>query len=276
MENVSKEESINWKIGLKIGLKTFVACFIGIMFIISSIFVLFPKMSLKINNALGFVKLKELNYQMIYDRSDKITDLYNVIVCEGELEKYSKELEYIDEMLKREDYDEFCSTMDKASLKSVSDKSMIPYSVNVNGYLMSRKVICMYNLSINGIDSYIYRQAGVGKLAEYSFSTYVDLVYEDDSLTDAQKREKLSFLMEMFDVSGIELSELVEKRIENINNNLKIEKNVEKQIALQYTLVRIYRSRYYIYEALGDESKKIENKTAYETAKTNLNNMINL
>ena len=179
-------------------------------------------------------------------------------------------------MIKREDYDEFCGTMDKASLKSVSDKSMLPYSVNVNGYLMSRKVICLYNLNTIGIDSYVYRQTVVGKLAEYSFSTYVDLVYGDESLTDAQKREKLRFLMEMFDVSGVELGELVEKRIENINNNLKIEKNAEKQIALQYTLTRIYRSRYYIYETLGDEAKKMENATAYETAKSKLNSMINL
>ena len=90
MENVSKEENISIKIGLKIGFKTLMWCFIGIMFIFSSIFVLFPKMSLKINNVLGLKKLKELNYQMIYNRTNNVADLYNLIIFEGELEDYSK------------------------------------------------------------------------------------------------------------------------------------------------------------------------------------------
>ena len=78
MENASKEEKISFKRGLKIGLKTLIACFVVIMFSLTFIFVLFPKFSLKINNSLGLTKLKELNYQMIYNRTDNISDLYNV------------------------------------------------------------------------------------------------------------------------------------------------------------------------------------------------------
>ena len=142
------------------------------------------------------------------------------------------------------DFEEFCKTMDKASLDAVIDKTMIPYSVNVNGYLMSRKVICLYNLKESGIDTYVYRQTGSGKLTEYSFSTYVDLIYNDKSFSDAQKREKLTLLMEMFDVSGIKLSDLVENRISHINEGLKLENDIEKEISLQYTLTRIYKSKY--------------------------------
>ena len=139
---------------------------------------------------------------MIYNRSDKITDLYNLILCEGELGNFSKELDCIDEIIARDDYNEFCNTMDKASLNSVKDKQMLPYSVNVNGYLMSRKVICLYNLNKEGIETYVYRQTSVGKISEYSFSTYVDLIYNDNSLTDAQKREKLAFLMNINEVKN--------------------------------------------------------------------------
>lgn len=279
METASKEENINWKNGLKIGLKTLVASFVVIMFSLTFVFVLFPKFSLKINNALGLDKVKELNYQMIYNRSEKITDLYNVILCEGELGKFSKELAYIDEMTARADYNEFCNTMDKASLKSVTDKQMIPYSVNVNGYLMSRKVICLYNLNTEGIETYIYRQTSVGKLNDYSYSTYVDLVYSDETLTDAQKREKLAFLMNINEVKNNELvsqAELLDLKIGYINDRLIASEDKEEQIALQYTLTRIYRSRYYVYEVLGSEDKKLENKTAYDLAKTKLNEMINL
>lgn len=274
MENVSKEENISIKKGLKIGLKTLIWCFVGIMFIFSSIFVLFPKMSLKINNVLGLKKLNELNYQMIYNRTDKITDLYNLIIFEGELEDYSKELGYIDEIIKRDDYEDFCKSMDKASLGAAKEKTMIPYSVNVNGYLMSRKVVCLYNLKEVGLDSYVYRQTANGKLAEYSFSTYVDLIYSDNTMTETQKKETISLFMEMFDVSGIKLSDLVENRITLINDNLMLENTKEKEISLQYTLTRIYKSKYYVYDILGNETKKAEYATAYESAKTKLNQMI--
>lgn len=279
METTSKEENISLKNGLKIGLNTLVACFVVIMFSLTFIFVLFPKFSLKINNSLGLDGIKELNYQMIYNRSGKITDLYNVILYECELGKTSKELGYIDEMIARDDYNEFCETMDKASLKSVKDKNMLPYSVNVNGYLLSRKVICLYNLKKEGLETYVYRQTSVGKISEYSFSTYVDLIYNDNSLTDAQKREKLAFLMNINEVKNNELisqAELLDLRIGYINDRLISEKDKEEQIALQYTLTRIYRSRYYVYEVLGSEEKKLENKTLFESAKTKLNQMINL
>ena len=61
-----------------------------------------------------------------------------------------------------------------------------------------------------------------------------------------------------------------------MKNQKMQEKDKEEQIALQYTLTRIYRSRYYVYEVLGNVEKKAENKTAYDTAKAKLNQMINL
>ena len=279
MEIASKEEGVSLKNGVKIGLKTLAACFVVIMFSLMFIFVLFPKFSLKINNTLGLTKVKELNYQMIYSRTNNVVDLYNLILFEGELGDYSKELEFINEIIKRDDYNEFCKTMDNTSLKSATDKQMIPYSVNVNGYLMSRKVICLYNLETEGIETYVYRQTSTGKWSEYSFSTYVDLIYNDDALTDSQKREKLAFLMNINDIQSGELvsqEELLELRIGYINDRLKADINKEEQIALQYTLTRIYRSRYYVYDLLGSEENCLKNRTAYETAKSKLNELINL
>ncbi len=274
MEKNTKEEGVSLKRGVKIALKTFVACFIGIMFVYCSIFVLFPKFSLKINNSLNLRKAKELNYQMIYKRSSKITDLYNVIICEAEMGNYEKEFEYIDEMISRDDYAEFCDKVDKAGLEQASDKSLIPYSVNVNGYLMSRRVICWYNLEKEGIDKYIYGQTKTGKLSEYSFSAYVDLIYKEENLTSSQKREKLSLLINMFDTSGIKLEELLEERVDDIDSALKIETKTEKKVALQYTLTRIYRSRYYVYEILEKEDKKLENIDAFDYENKKLLKMI--
>ena len=65
METSSKDEVFDFKLALKTGLKTLLNCFIGIMFILSFIFVVTPRFSLKVNNVLGLDKVKELNYQMI-------------------------------------------------------------------------------------------------------------------------------------------------------------------------------------------------------------------
>ncbi len=276
MENNSKDENVSIKNGLKIGFKTLIACFVGIMFVLCSIFVLFPKFSLKINNALGLNKVKELNYQMIYNRSSKITDLYNVIMYEGEIGNFKKELSYIDEMIERKDYAEFCEEMDKLGLESAKNKNLIPYSVNVNGYLMGRKIACLYNLGTDGIETYIYRQTNLGKFSEYSFSAYVDMLYNDSSVNPAQKREKLSYLINILDTSGKTQEELLEIRIANIKNALAIEESSEKKIALQYTLTRIYRSRYYVFDVLSNAEKKQANNELFIEAKTKLNQMIGL
>ena len=57
-----------------------------------------------------------------------------------------------------------------------------------------------------GLETYVYRQTSVGKISEYSFSTYVDLIYNDNSLTDAQKREKWAFLMNINEVKNVDSS----------------------------------------------------------------------
>ena len=93
-------------------------------------------------------------------------------------------------------------------------------------------------------------------------------------MTDVQKKETISLFMDMFDVSGIKLADLVENRIALINDNLMLENTKEKEISLQYTLTRIYKSKYYVYDILGNETKKGECATAYESAKTKLNQMI--
>ena len=99
MEHISKEEKNELILGFKIALRTLAYCFIVSMIVLCSIFVLFPKTSLKINEEFGFVKVQEYNYQLIYNRSGKITDLYNLVLFEEKQKNTAKELIYIDKML---------------------------------------------------------------------------------------------------------------------------------------------------------------------------------
>ena len=144
MEEVSNPVNVQINKGLKIALKTLLDSFIVIMLLLSSIFVLFPKFSLKIHQTLGNKRMQELNYKTIYSRSNNVADLYNLIIFKGEQGDYQEELSYIDTMISRDDYNSFCKNMDDASLDKISVDRLNSYSANVNGYLLSRKVICMY------------------------------------------------------------------------------------------------------------------------------------
>ena len=273
MEEVSKEKNMEMKKGVKIALKTILDSFIVIMFAMCSIFVLFPKFSLKIHQTLGMDGMQELNYKMIYARSNKITDLYNLIIFEGSQNKYVDELAYIDQMLTRKDYSSFCETMDQASVNQINAEGLTSYSANVNGYVLSRKVVCMYELGKEGVDSYIYRQTNKGKLSEYSFSTYVDLIYFDEGLSQSQKSQKLNDLIsvsDVFDGNLITLEDLVQTRVNGIIAALAIETDVNKKDVLKYTLMRIYASRYYVYDAIGEDDLKNANLSLYKEIKSEL------
>lgn len=272
------EEKLEFNKSVKIALKTLSCCFIITMFIFASIFVISPKTSLKINEMFGFTKVQGLNYQMIYSRSNKITDLYNVIIFEEEQKNFEKELFYIDKIVKREDYNSFCDTLDKASIKKSSDKNMIPYSSNVNGYLLSRKVICLYNLEKDGIETFVFNQTKNGKITEYSFATFVDLVYSNKTLSKAEKQAKFRYLLELSVVQGeslVNMNDLIDGRIDALKNALLAETDSNQKIILNYSLLRVYGARFYIYQVLGDETKKNENSNLYSETKTALNALIN-
>ena len=277
MENYAEDKE-QVKMGFKIGLRTLAICFIVLMLVYCSIFVLFPQTSLKINQELGLQKVQELNLEKIYKKSGKSGDLYNLIISTQKNGHIKKELKYINEMLEREDYEEFCDRVDEASLKSIKDKNLVPYSSNVNGYFLSRRVICIYSLKLDCLETYIYDGLSNGKITEYSFSTYVDLIYSDEELTKEEKIEKYNDLMQTSKVSGetlVTLSSLLDERISNINAMLSSVENNDKKIILTYCLMRIYQSKFYIYEIEGIETNKARNYELYIQAKKSLNQLIN-
>ena len=134
-----------------------------------------------------------------------------------------------------------------------------------------KKVICMYKLGENGLESYIYRQTAEGKLSEYSFSTYVDLVQADESLTDSQKSEKLSCLMDTMDGINGKLSSLLQKRVDSLKTAITQSDNNKKDV-LKYTLMRIYAARFYVYDVIGDDELRNENLKLYKEIKAEILN----
>ena len=181
-------------------------------------------------------------------------------------------------MFARTDYNDFCVAIDKASIDSTSDKNLIPYSSNVNGFLVSRKVICLYSLNQGNTDSFVYQQARDGKITESSFATLVDLIYSDGNLTNAQKKSKIESLIELSQASSesmVSLQDLIDERVTELKNKISAETDDNQKIILNYSLLRVYGARYYVYQLLGDDVKKIENLNFYNETKSVLSALIN-
>lgn len=262
---------------VKIALKTLLDCFIGLMLILASIFALFPKFSLKINQTLGLKRVQEYNYQMIYDRSGNIADLYNLIIYEEKLNNTQKELVCLNEILARDDYNEFCDGIDEASIKRVDDKKLIPYSANVNGYLVGRKVQCLYLLDSKNVQSFVYEQTKNGKYKEYSFAVYVDLVASDKSLTTEQKRLILEDFIGLSELDTekatlVSMEELVKNKIEGLKSLIEIESDENNKLIFTYELMRFYGANASLYEILSSG----ENLTEAEKASYEKKQQINL
>lgn len=269
-KQLAKENNV--KNIVKIALKTLVDCFVGLMLIVCFIFAFFPKFSLKIHQSLGLKKVQEYDYQLIFDRTDNIADLYNVIIYEEFLGKTKKELGFLNEILARDDYYEFCDAMDEATIKRLNDKKLIASSANVNGYLAGRKVYCLYSLGSKNVQSFIYEQTKNGKYKEYSYAVYVDLVNGDDSLTTEQKKTIFKELMllqtaDMENKKLVSTEDLVEAKIDGLKSLIKVTTNENDQLILKYVLMRYYGANATLYRILGDEDKQIENSNLYNSLK---------
>lgn len=265
-------EEKNVKKLAKIAIKTLIDCFVGLMLIICFIFVLFPKFSLKMHQSLGMEKVQEYDYQLIFDRTNNIADLYNVIIYEEFLGKTKKELGYLNEILVRDDYYEFCDAMDEATIKRLNDKKLIASSANVNGYLAGRKVYCLYSLGSKNVQSFVYEQTKNGKFKEYSYAVYVDLVNGDDSLTAEQKKTifKELMLLQTVDTENKKLvstEDLVENKIDGLKSLIAVTTNENEKLVLKYVLMRYYSANATLYGILGDEEKQTENSNLYNSLK---------
>lgn len=271
MKNQLVEEK-NVKKLAKIAIKTLVDCFVGLMLCVCFILVLFPKFSLKMHQSLGMKKVQEYDYQLIFDRTNNIADLYNVIIYEEFLGKTKKELSYLNEILIRDDYYEFCDAMDEATIKRLNDKKLIASSANVNGYLAGRKVYCLYSLDSKNVQSFVYEQTKNGKYKEYSFAVYVDLVNGDDSLTTEQKKTIFKELMllqtaDMENKKLVSTEDLVENKIDGLKSLIAVTTDENEKLVLKYVLMRYYSANAALYGILGDEEKQTENSNLYNSLK---------
>lgn len=185
-----------WLNSLKTFSKILLCCvFVG-FYMVTILFFLAPNFDVKIFKFIGAKKAQEACYVRIYESSDNITDLYNLVLFEKQIDQELKELNYINELLNREDYNEFVIKLDKSIVKEIKDKEMFASLTGTNAYLLNRKVKCMRALEITGAVSLVHKSLAGDDLQETTYAAYVNSVYE----SDMSKAEKVENLNELFNV----------------------------------------------------------------------------
>ena len=273
MTETNENVKLDTKRVAKIALKTISNLFIGIMFALMVIFFVAPSFSLKISKAFGSLKGQEVCYERLYIQSGKISDLYNLILINEKQGDIENEFAYINQITKKSNYKEFCEAMDKASILKITSKELIPYTCDVNAYIRSQKVECMYMLGEDQTIEVVVQTVS-GELTDISLAVYVDLINEDETLTEKQKTENFVELMGKNIIVGgasAGTQTILNDRIEDIKTELdKTDLTLARRILLEYSLVRIYRAEYLINVYLDDATASENYKDLYNAENAKL------
>ena len=255
-----------WKNAIIKFLKIFVAAFSAINLLFALVVFAAPRFGAKLTSFLGLTSAERYCYTKIYKKSNSATDLYNLILFEENKGSLSREFEYINMLMKRDDYSEFCEKLDDASIKACDDKELIAYIGNVNMFLLNQKIKCMYNLDVScNID--IRTNLASGNLLENTFSTYISII-ESQKLS---KNQKVALYKQLMSPTMITL---IETKIENLNAKLEEYKDVKYQnqitkdfaekVLFEYVLMRHYEACYKVYSVIGDDLGEPEKAEEYK------------
>lgn len=284
MPEISNEKVVNktiWINSLVLTIKVVLSCVLAFFYALSLFFVAVPTTSAKIFGFLGLKKAEEASYVRAYELSLDNADLYNVILFENKQENAEKELYYINLMLSSKDYDSFCIKYNSSSLASlvdsnneISDKKRVPYICNINSYFLNQKVKCLNKLGVKSesINKFVLNSLVGDDLFETSFTTYVNIIYADNSLSSEAKIEKVTDLLS---VSNGEknIDQLIDERLINLDDVLGRENlPVVSKILAKFAVMNLRLAKYRIAEIKGEGVDLA--KTNYEIAVNNYNNSI--
>lgn len=264
-----------WLNGFKLfGMIAFAVVF-ALFYFISIMFFISPKTDAKIFKFFGAKKAEEACYIKIYDKSQSNADLYNLILLESELENYEKELYYLNVLMNDDEYDAFCLKLDQSSLETINEDNIetLVYICNTNAYLINQKIKCMYHLGFDSplsptIRNYLKTQLEDETSFETSFATYVELVYNDATISKEEKVEKVN-------IAYNALKDLINQKEVFLSNYIYLgDVLVKDKIISQYSYVNLKKARY-LMDLINESGNAGISKTNYENAMKNYNNLLN-
>ena len=257
-----------WKNAVIQAVKIIVLAFSLICLLFATVVYAFPEAGAKLTSKLGMTNAERYCYVKIYSKSNKATDLYNLLLFEESVGNTSSEFEYINMLMAKKDYAEFCTKLDEASLLNCSDKKMIPYIYSVDMFLINQKIKCMYALDLDTVTGVIKQCLSSENLVDNSAATYVSLVVEGD-LSTAQKIAKLNLLANTSNmVLGMEqrIKKLEEKfqELSQVSATQGISKAFAEKVVYGYLLMCQYKACYSLYALAEFDGRTQEKADEYK------------
>ncbi|MBQ8452032.1 MAG: hypothetical protein IJ538_04600 [Clostridia bacterium] len=267
--SLNSNEDVSVKRAVLSGLKGFCKiCFVVIavwFFAVASLTVLFPRASAKLYNFFGLKKAEENSLNRIYEKSQNLSDLYNLVIFESSSSNFEQELKYLNILISAENFDDFANKLDSSSITSTTNKSLIPYIANVKSYLANQKLNCLIKLneSKENALTFVYSSLAGEYLNEYTFTTFVEWL-KSSNLTSAEKGSEITKFLEMFDSSGKTTDELLKERLSNLKIKVDSETNLNLKIIESHAHMTLCRGRLDAYiMANKNESEISEARAAY-------------
>ena len=269
MQETTKDSVINKnliKSSLKIFAKVMFCVMVGFFFFVTSMFYLAPKINAKMFNFFGLTKAEESCYVQAYKNSGKTSDLYNLVLFEQEHSNTEKELYYINVLLSKNDYSDFCLKLNSSAIAK-TEKNMYVYVGDVNAYLVNRKLKCMYQLNSKVtyenrsklVVSFVRSCLAGENLTELSFSTYVSLVLQDETLTSQQKVSEFETFENLISTEEtVSTRKLLTDREGALINKYINEKSESSKILFANALVKFYKAEYNYFKTLGETENNLQ------------------
>ena len=199
-------------------------------FAVVSMSVVTPRTMLKTFDSLGFDSAGYLVQKRMYERDNTNQNLYNLIQRAIEHDKYEDQTIYIAKMIHLDDYADFCEEVDNATKQILGARYSI-YADSYDTYLRRHLVKALYmtdkemEAKMMAIDS-VY-----GGLDELYM--YVDLIVNDEELTDIQKTAEINTLYSRYsilsaiDTKLLELDEILSLSESNYDSIIVLEQKIK-------------------------------------------------
>ena len=247
-------------------LKTLLCLFVCILYVWTIIFCLSPQTALRINQTFGFKGVETACYERIYLKSEKTSDLYNLIEICVKNKDYNKTVKYIDQMRKGEGYAEFCSQVNMAAVANTSVK-YVAFVGDYDSYLTQQKCVALYtsNKKIEAFQFALYDLNDNTNKYSIPLASYVELL-------GAEKSFDLSTLMSTM-VGEKTVETLISEKIDALDYS-GITDNKEKAMCM-YALLKIEKVKYTYYSNINDQSNATLSAQRISDLQSDYNTVIN-